>query len=328
MEIRDPSGRKIDYLRISVTDRCNLRCRYCMPAEGIERKDHRDILTYEEIARVVRAVVPCGVTRLRLTGGEPLVRPQVTTLVRMLCGVEGVRDIALTSNGQLLARHARELHDAGLRRINVSLDTLRPERYREITRGGELAPVLEGLAACREVRFNPIKVNAVPIRGLNDDEITDFARLTLTHPYDVRFIEFMPMGDIALWSPEAVVAEAEVRSAIEAVGPLEPADTPATSRGGTAYRLPGARGTIAFISAFSRPFCQACNRLRLTSEGRLRPCLLSDETVDLRAILRSGGSDEDLREAFRQAARMKPAGHHLREGSACHPRTPMSTIGG
>jgi len=328
MEIRDSSGRKIDYLRVSVTDRCNLRCRYCMPAEGIERKTHDEILRYEEIARIVQAAVPCGITRLRLTGGEPLVRPDFLTLVDMLCGLDGLQDVAVTTNGQLLSRYARELHAAGLRRINVSLDTLQPERYREITRGGELAPVMESLTACREVGLAPIKINAVVIRGMNEDEVADFARLTLTEPYDVRFIEFMPMGDIDLWAREAVVSEAEVRAAVETVGPLVPVDTPATSRGGEAFRLPQALGTIAFISSFSRPFCASCNRLRLTSDGKLRPCLLSDDAVDLRAILRGGGTEQDIREAFAEAARAKPKGHRLNEETACHPRTPMTAIGG
>ncbi len=328
MEIRDSSGRKIDYLRISVTDRCNLRCRYCMPAEGIERKTHEEILRYEEIARIVRAVVPCGITRLRLTGGEPLVRPDFLTLVHMLYGIGDLQDLAVTTNGQLLGGYARDLHEAGLRRINVSLDTLRPERYREITRGGELEPVMEGLAACREVGLAPIKVNAVVIRGMNDDEVADFARLTLAEPYDVRFIEFMPMGDIDLWSREAVVSEAEMRAAVETVGPLHAVETPATSRGGEAFRLPEAHGTIAFISAFSHPFCSSCNRLRLTSDGQLRPCLLSDDAVDLRTILRGGGTDRDIREAFVQAARAKPKGHRLNEEAVCHPRTPMTAIGG
>ncbi len=328
MGIHDTLGRKISYLRISVTDRCNLRCVYCMPPAGVERKSHDDILRYEEISRIVRAVVPCGVTRLRLTGGEPLVRPQVTTLVRMLHQIEGLEDVALTSNGQLLARHARELHDAGLRRINVSLDTLRTDRYREITRGGELRAVMEGLEACRKVGFSPIKINAVVIRGRNDDEVADFARLTLEYPYDVRFIEFMPMGDIDLWSSEAVVREDEIRGAVETVGRLEAAETPATSRGGAAFRFPGAPGTIAFVSPFSQPFCASCNRLRLTSDGKLRPCLLSDDLVDLRAVVRGGGDDEDIRQAFGKAAEAKPKAHRLAEEAACHPRTPMSAIGG
>ena len=326
--IRDHSGREINYLRISVTDRCNLRCRYCMPPEGIERKSHDDILRYEEISQVVRAVVPSGLTRVRLTGGEPLVRPQVPTLVRMLGEVEGLLDVALTTNGQLLAKFAHELRAAGLSRINISLDSLRPERYREMTRGGELQPVLESLDASRDVGFSPIKVNAVVIRGMNDDEVTGFARLTLDQPYDVRFIEFMPMGDVGLWSQEAVVPEAETRALVEEVGPLERADSPATSRGGEAWRLPGAKGTVAFISPVSEPFCGRCNRLRLTSDGLLRPCLLSDRTVDLRAVVRGGGTDEDIRRAFQEAAAVKPDGHHLGEGDQCRVRTPMTSIGG
>jgi len=326
--MHDSFHRPITYLRVSVTDRCNLRCRYCMPAEGVAPKRHEDILRYEEIARIVAALVPCGITRVRLTGGEPLVRPHVSALVRMLCDLPGLEDVALTTNGQWLARFAGELRDAGLSRINVSLDSLRPDRYREITCGGHLDAVWQGLAACRERGFRPLKLNAVVIRGMNDEEIVDFARLTLTEPYDVRFIEFMPMGEGSFWSPELVVPEAETRAAVETLGGLEPAPTPATSRGGPAWRLPGAVGTVAFISPVSKPFCDRCNRLRLTADGRLRPCLLSDRSIDLRAVLRAGGSDDDLRRACAESAAAKPDGHHLGEGAACHPKTPMSAIGG
>ncbi len=327
-EIRDSFGRRVSYLRISVTDRCNLRCRYCMPPGGVVPKRHEEILRYEEIARAVRAVVSCGINRLRLTGGEPLVRPGIPSLVRMLRELPGVEDISLTTNGQFLARYAGELREAGLSRVNVSLDTLDPERYRDITGGGELAPVLQGLAACRAEGLLPLKVNVVVIRGVNDDQVTDFARWTLEEPYDVRFIEFMPIGDIGLWSEQAVVLESETRAAVETVGPLERAETPATSRGGQAWRLPGARATIAFISPISKPFCAACNRLRLSADGQLRPCLLSDSSVDLRAILRAGGTEADIRRAFVAAAQSKPERHRLGEGAACHPRTPMSAIGG
>ncbi|MBM3473843.1 MAG: GTP 3',8-cyclase MoaA [Armatimonadetes bacterium] len=327
-ELRDSLDRSIEYLRVSVTDRCNLRCRYCMPPEGVPRKSHDDILRYEEIVRAVRAVVPLGLTRVRLTGGEPLVRPGLPDLVRMLGAVEGLRDVALTTNGQLLAQYARPLRDAGLRRINVSLDTLQADRYREITMGGEIGPVFEGLAAARQVGFSPIKINAVVIRGMNDDEAADFARLTLDEPYDVRFIELMPMGEVGLWSPEAVVPEEETRAAVEALGPLERAPTPATSRGGEAWRLPGARGTVAFISPVSQPFCDECNRLRLTADGKLRPCLLSDRSVDLRAVLRAGACDSYIRAAFAEAACAKPDAHRLREGVTCPTRTPMTAIGG
>ena len=326
--IQDRAGRSIEYLRISVTDRCNLRCRYCMPPEGVPRRTHDEILRYEEITRIVAAMAPLGLHRVRLTGGEPLVRPELPELVRLIGTVPGVRDIAVTTNGQLLAKYARELWDAGVRRINVSLDTLREDRYAEITRGGSLAPVMEGLRAAEEIGMSPIKVNAVLVRGMNDDEMTDFARLTLRRSFDVRFIEFMPMGDVGLWSPDAVMREDEVRAAIERIAPLERAETPATSRGGEAWRLPNALGTLAFISPVSSPFCRSCNRLRLTSDGQLRPCLLSDRTVDLRAVLRSGGSDDDIRAAFRQAARDKPDGHSLGEGAACHTKTPMTSIGG
>ena len=326
--LRDGLNRTVEYLRISVTDRCNLRCRYCMPPEGIARKSHDDILRYEEIVRAVRAVVPLGLTRVRLTGGEPLVRPGLPSLVRMLGAVEGLRDIALTTNGQLLAEHAPELHEAGLRRINVSLDTLRPDRYRDVTLGGEIEPVFEGLDAVRALGFSPIKINAVMIRGMNEDEAADFARLTLEEPYDVRFIEYMPMGQTGFWSPEAVVPEAETRAAVETLGPLGPAPMPATSRGGEAWRLPGARGTIAFISPVSQPFCGQCNRLRLTADGKLRPCLLSDQSIDLRAILRAGACESYIRAAFAEAALGKPEGHRLTEGVTCPTITPMTAIGG
>jgi cyclic pyranopterin phosphate synthase len=326
--LRDGAGRAVEYLRVSVTDRCNLRCRYCMPAEGIPRKSHDDILRYEEIVRAVRAVVPLGLTRVRLTGGEPLVRPGLPDLVRMLSGIAGLRDIALTTNGQLLAEYAQELRAAGLRRVNISLDTLQAERYGDITLGGEIERVFEGIEAAREVGFSPLKINAVMIRGTNDDEAADFARLTLDHPYDVRFIEFMPMGDVNLWSPERVVTEDETRAAVETLGTLERAPTPATSRGGEAWRLPGAKGTIAFISPVSRPFCGSCNRLRLTSDGKLRPCLLAERSVDLRAVLRAGACDSYIRAAFVEAACAKPEAHRLREGVTCPTSTPMAAIGG
>jgi len=246
----------------------------------------------------------------------------------MLTNLEGVQEVALTTNGQLLWKYAQELWDAGLRRINVSLDTLRPDRYRTITRGGELGPVLDGIEAARALGFSPLKINTVILRGLNDDEVTDFARLTFEWPYDVRFIEFMPMADVALWSREAVVTEAETRARIEALGKLELAATPTTSRGGETWRLPNAQGTLTFISPLSRPFCGSCNRLRLTAEGKLRPCLLSDQVVDLRAILRTGACDSYLRAAFAEAAHSKPERHRLSEDASCVMRTPMAAIGG
>jgi cyclic pyranopterin phosphate synthase len=328
MEISASAGRQITYLRISVTDRCNLRCVYCVPPEGASLGRREEILRYEEISRIVEAVVPCGISRVRITGGEPLVRPQLTTLVRALAEIPGLAEVTLTTNGQLLAQFAGALREAGLRRINVSLDTLRPQRYREMTRGGELGRVFEGLAACREEGLTPIKINVVVIRGLNEDEPADFARLTLDEPYDVRFIEFMPMGETGLWSPEAVVPQGEIRAAVESLGRLEPAPSPAGNLGVQAWRLAGARGTIGFISPLSSPFCGDCNRLRLSAAGQLRPCLLSDTWVDLRAVLRSGGSDEDVRRAFLQAAAMKPDKHRLGEEVACHPKTPMRSIGG
>jgi len=325
MPYSDSFNRPIEYLRISVTDRCNLRCVYCMPEEGVPPLTHGDVLRYEEIERLARVIVGLGVSKLRLTGGEPLARKGVDQLVAMLAAIPGVRDLAMTTNGTLLAAAADTLARAGLRRVNVSLDTLRPERYRAITRRGELADVLEGLAAARRAGLQPVKINMVVVRGLNDDEVVDFARKTVEESWNVRYIELMPVGVGAEGAP---VASAEVRRRIEqAFGPLVAVDGHGAGPA-KYYQVPGAPGTIGFISPISEHFCFRCNRLRLTADGQLLPCLMSEQGFDLRSPLRQGASDDDLRERVREAIRAKPAGHHMQSGSQPAAPRPMSRIGG
>jgi cyclic pyranopterin phosphate synthase len=328
----DTCNRPISYLRVSVTDRCNLRCVYCMPPQGVPWKPHEQILRYEEIETVVRAAAGLGIAKVRLTGGEPLVRPGIVDLVRTLARIPGVDDLAMTTNGTLLARHAAALAGAGLRRVNVSLDTLRAGRFRSLTRGSAgLDDVLAGVEAAREAGLEPVKVNTVVVRGLNDDEVVDFARLTLGEDWNVRFIELMPVGNGGAmaheWRERTVMAR-EVRERIErALGELEPARV--AQGGGPAryYRLPGARGTLGFITPLSDHFCTHCNRLRLTADGHLRPCLLSDDEIDLRAPLRAGAGVEQIKRLILQAVARKPAAHHLDECRAPEART-MSQIGG
>ena len=331
MPYLDSFSRPINYLRVSVTDRCNLRCVYCMPAGGVPPLQHTDVLRYEEIARVVRAAAALGVNKVRLTGGEPLVRRNLPDLVRLIAAVPGIDDISLTTNGILLPRYADELAAAGLRRVNVSLDSLRSERFRAMTRCGDLADVWAGIAAAGQAGLTPIKLNTVVIRGLNDDEVADFARLTVTRPLHVRFIEVMPLGANKHWAGDGYVPMSEVRARIEAaLGPLEAVgeDDPVIGNGPARYyRLPGAPGTVGLISPVSEHFCFHCNRLRLTADGKLRPCLLSDEEIDLRSALRDGADDEELQAIIAGAIVAKPARHHLEEGLVPHKRQ-MAQIGG
>ena len=313
--VPDPFGRSIGYLRISVTDRCNLRCLYCMPPGGVPKMAHSEILTYEEISQVVRAGVELGIRRVRLTGGEPLVRAGLPELVQMLSQIQGIEELSLTTNGTLLKPYARELKRAGLSRVNVSLDTLRADRFRHITRTGELSDVLEGIEAARQVGLHPVKINVVVMRGMNDDEITEFAGMTSTEQWHVRFIEVMPFKDAVQFVPSI-----ELRRMIGAMGRLEPCqDSTGPVGNGPAeyYRLAGAAGTIGFISPLSEPaFCSRCNRMRLTPDGKLRPCLLSEEEIDLRTPLRNSASLSDLQDLILKAVASKQEHHHLKEGNA------------
>jgi cyclic pyranopterin phosphate synthase len=328
MPYLDNFNRPISYLRISVTDRCNLRCVYCMPPEGVPWRSHNEILRYEEIELIVRAAASLGISKVRLTGGEPLVRLGFVELVHMLARIPGIDDLAMTTNGTLLARYAAELAQAGLKRVNVSLDTLKPERFRQITRQGDLATVFEGIAAAREAGLAPLKVNTVIVRGLNDDEVVDFARLTLEGDWHVRFIELMPLGANTAWAGDGYVSINEVRRRIEAaLGELQATKVGVGNGPARYYRLPGAVGTIGFISPVSEHFCYQCNRLRLTADGRLRPCLLSDYEIDLRTPLAQGADLAEVRELLIHSIEAKPERHHLNESVAPRERA-MSEIGG
>jgi len=329
MPCYDSLSRPINYLRISITDRCNLRCVYCMPEEGVPDKlRHDEILSYEEIARVVEAAAGLGISKVRITGGEPLVRLGLVDLVEMIAAVPGIDDISMTTNGILLAQHAYALRDAGLHRVNVSLDTLDEGKFREITRRGELRSVLDGISVAEKAGLLPIKINVVVMRGLNEDEVTRFARLTLEKEWHVRFIELMPVGRMANMAGIGHVPIAEVRAKIESsLGILQPAETGRGNGPARYCRLPGGVGTIGFIAAVSEHFCFHCNRLRLTADGRLRPCLLSDNEVNVRQALRARAEISVVQALLCQAVGAKPAGHHLAEGQTAVSRQ-MSQIGG
>lgn len=308
----DPHGRPITYLRISVTDRCNFRCVYCMPAEGIKRQSHEAIMRYEEIAAVVRVAAENGVRKIRLTGGEPLVRSDLADLVRMIAAVPGIEDISLTTNGYLLGRMAPALKDAGLTRVNVSLDTLDPDTFTRITRGGSLETVLSGLEAAEKVGLAPIKINVVAMRGVNDGELATMARWSIERGWDIRFIELMPVMNQQPWGPsfpnpaDAFLSIREIQKALSSFG-LSPVES---SNFGPAreFSLAGGTGKVGFISPLSDHFCEQCNRLRITADGNFRPCLLQDIEIPFLAGLRSG---EPLLPYMQKAIDQKPVGHEL-----------------
>lgn len=327
--LQDSFNRPIQYLRVSVTDRCNLRCVYCMPASGVPNIPHEEILRYEEIVRIVRLAVEMGIVHVRLTGGEPLVRKDIVELVRELAAIPGLDDLAMTTNGILLAKYAQPLAEAGLKRVNISLDTLSPERFQRITRLGSLERTLAGHQAALDAGLRPVKVNTVVVRGLNDDEIIDLARLTMQPDWHLRFIEMMPLGEGAHWTGDGVVPTAEIRARVAAAfGELTPVSKAGPGVGPARYyQLPGAEGTLGFISPVTEHFCFTCNRLRLTSDGKILPCLLSDLSFDLRTPMRAGADDATMREIFNQAVRAKPHRHHLVDAPEEH-KLPMSAIGG
>jgi GTP 3',8-cyclase len=324
----DACHRPISYLRVSVTDRCNLRCVYCMPPQGVPPRKHDEILRFEEIERIVRAAAALGISKVRLTGGEPLVRLGIVDLVGMLARIPGIDDLTMTTNGILLERYVAELKNAGLGRVNVSLDTLQEAKYATITRGGKLGDALAGIEAAQRVGLTPLKINTVAVRGLNDDEFVEMARMTLTHDWHVRFIEFMPLNDDMPLYTGGYMSNEEVRTRIvAALGELAPGQLVPGSGPAAYYRLAGAMGTVGFISPVSEHFCEQCNRLRLTADGRLRPCLLSDNEVDIKALLRRNVSDDELQACLKEAIMAKPAGHHLNERLGPHARV-MAQIGG
>ena len=320
----DSFGRSIDYLRISVTDRCNLRCIYCMPPEGVPHISHNEILSYEEIRAVVQAAGQLGIHRIRLTGGEPLVRADFPELVKMLSQIEGITELSLTTNGALLKNYAQALRQAGLSRVNVSLDTLRPARFQYITRLGELEDVLAGIEAAKEAGLHPIKVNTVVMRGINDDEILEFIKMTYKDGWHVRFIELMPFKGVADSVPSV-----EVQQLISSLGRLEPCMSVTGNGPAIYYRLAGAKGTIGFISPLTEiSFCSRCNRIRLTADGKLRPCLLGDDEIDLKMPLRSNASIEELKRLILKAIASKPEHHHLKDTNDRPMERKMSQIGG
>jgi cyclic pyranopterin phosphate synthase len=324
--LSDSFQRPINYLRISVTDRCNFRCVYCMPEQGVSLLSHFDILSYEEIYTVAKTAAGLGITKIRLTGGEPLVRTGLPDLVRLLAGIETINDIALTTNGALLARYAAALKEAGLRRVNVSLDTLKQERFQQITRCGTLEDTLHGIETAKSVGLNPVKINVVVMAGVNDDELTDFASLTVSDGWHVRFIELMPRAGEDPDSSRLFTVK-QMRDRIETMGTLEPYKVDVGNGPARYFRLPGATGTIGFITPVTEHFCYQCNRLRLTADGKLRPCLLSEEEIDLRETLRSGASEAELKDLFTQAIACKPRGHRLAEHKP-HTGRPFSQVGG
>lgn len=325
--LKDSFNRQIDYLRISITDRCNLKCIYCTPEKGLKHFNCADILTTDEIIRVVRIAGKYGVRKVRLTGGEPLLREDIIPLIS---GIKqaGIQDLSITTNGQRLAGMAGALKKAGLDRVNISLDTLIADRYREITRGGKIERVWEAVAEAERAGLSPVKINVVPVRGVNDDEIARFATLTKYKDVHIRFIEFMPIGNNGAWKPDAYLSKDEIRERASSAGKLVqlPFKGGGPSRN---YRIEGAQGMIGFISPISDCFCGSCNRLRLTAIGKLRPCLFSESSVDIKTPLRNGASDVELEELYRVAVLSKPARHTLEEGASFHPAlSPMSQIGG
>jgi cyclic pyranopterin phosphate synthase len=327
MELKDRFHRIIDYMRISITDRCNLRCVYCMPAKGVSLFESKEILTYEEIERVVMVAAGLGVRKIRLTGGEPLARKGVTHLISSLKNIAGIEEISLTTNGVLLKKYAHELSEAGLSRVNISLDSFRPDRYQEITRGGDINNVLQGIKAAEKAGLMPIKINMVPMRGVNDDEIEDFARVTLNTPHHIRFIEFMPIGGGDAWSDTKYIHTEEIRAIVEKIGHLLPVKLRKTGPA-RYFRFGNAQGVIGFISALTHHFCGDCNRLRLTADGKLRPCLFSETEIDLKPALRNYSSDEEIERLLRLSIEVKPEWHNINQRSDLESLRTMSKIGG
>lgn len=329
MPLIDQHNRQIDYLRISVTDRCNLSCLYCKPRASLQLLRDSDILSFDELHRIVTLVAPLGISRVRITGGEPLARAGIVDFIAAIGSLPGLRDISLTTNGVLLADQLDALREAGMPRLNISLDSLDPVRFREITGSDCWHAVWNGIARAEESGFFPLKINMVPVRGLNDSEVVQFARLTLERRLHIRYIEFMPIGSDDRWTRDACVPSDEVRAAIEReVGPLEPLAAPETGGPSANYQIPGARGIIGFISPITRHFCDSCRRLRLTADGKIRPCLLSDTEIDIRSALRSGCDDQELERLLRLSLAVKPDRHHVADSGANRYQRTMSRIGG
>lgn len=335
MEMKDHSNvlidrfhRRLNYLRISLTDRCNLRCIYCMPPGGLPKVSHEDILSYEEIMRLAKIAVDLGVTKMRLTGGEPLVRKGIFDFIPLLTGIEGLEDVSLTTNGIFLKDNLDKIKAGGIRRINVSLDSLQRQRYAHMTGVDGLDTVLEGIRLAEQMGFQPIKINMVVIEGLNDDEVIDIANLSMDHPYQVRFIEYMPVQNPLTGEGFHHLPNDLLKERLCAVSELVEVEKGHHDGPAQRFKLKGAVGEIGFISPLSHHFCQFCNRLRLTANGKIRSCLLSNEEVDIRTPLREGASDHELSSLFIEAARHKPQHHALCESPIAPLSVCMSAIGG
>lgn len=325
----DTLGRVHTNLRISVTDRCNIRCFYCMPNENVQFRPRNEILTFEEIERFARVAAQLGISKLRLTGGEPLVRSELSTLVRKLAVIPGIHDIALTTNGILLAEQAQAVKDAGLHRLNISLDGLREETFRRISRREGLQRVLDGIFAARRVGFERIRLNAVAIRGITEDEVVPLGAFARQHDLEMRFIEFMPLDAEGRWQSDQVLAGEKIRALLEAAfGPLEEVARPDPSQPAVDFRFADGIGRIGFINPITQPFCSDCNRLRITAEGQVRNCLFSTVEWDARAVMRGSGSDEELAELIRGCVHAKKPGHGIESADFVRPERAMYQIGG
>jgi len=326
-KITDNYDRQIDYLRISITDKCNLRCVYCMPEKGIKPFKQSEVLTDDEIVRFVRIARNYGVRKVRITGGEPLMRKNITHLISSIKET-GIHELGLTTNGIKLSEHAAELKKAGLDRVNISLDTLDPQKYREITKQGDISLVLASIKEAEKQGLAPVKINMVPIRGINDDEILSFAKLTFENDFHIRFIEFMPASCNGMWKKDKCISSADVLKKITALGEIE--EYAFRGKGPSRnYRIKGAKGVIGVISPISDHFCGDCNRLRLTADGKIRPCLFSKKKIDIKTPMRKGATDQEIEDLLRKAIAIKPQKHELNENRSTENLIKtMSKIGG
>ena len=329
LPLLDTFGRTHDNLRISVTDRCNIRCFYCMPADNVQFMERKELLTFEEIERFVRIAATLGTKKIRLTGGEPLVRRDLQKLVARLRAIPGIHDIGVTTNGILLADQAQGLYDAGLRRINISLDALSPEKFKEITRREGYEQVIKGIEAAQSVGFDPVKVNAVSIRGMTEDEIVPFGHLARNTGVEIRFIEFMPLDADNAWERDKVLFAQEIVDRLSSeIMPLVAIPDSDPRAPASEFTFADGKGRIGFIASVSQPFCLKCNRYRLTADGKLRNCLFSLDETDIKSLLRDGGSDDDIAAAIRQSIHEKKEGHEINTARFIQPHRPMYSIGG
>lgn len=329
----DNYNRKINYIRVSVTDRCNLRCIYCRPAKHFHQLDRSQILSFEEIIRLIKIAVLNGITKVRLTGGDPLVRKDIVKLIKSISQLDGISDLSLTTNGILLSQMAHKLYDAGLRRINISLDSLKKSKFEDITGLDGLKQVLKGIEAVKQIGFAPIKINVVIIKGINDDEILDLAKLSLDNSFHIRFIEFMPVGNNQLWQKKRYMSCSIIKEIICSYKPLmasslsgphhSPSNGPARL-----FEFKGAPGKIGFISPMSNHFCSTCNRIRLTADGKMRSCLLSNAEIDIKSALNSGATNEELQKLFIFAIKNKPGKHNIFQKPPKAFNRNMTSIGG